>query len=85
MPEPGDVGGREPVRSDIDSTRSSGERANLASGVAFGVLGGLGALLLIGGAVSFTVGRKRSAAWQATTARVRVAPSFGGLVVQGRF
>jgi hypothetical protein len=73
------------VRSDIDSTRSAGERSNLASGVAFGVLGGLGALLLIGGAASFSVGRKRSAAWQATAARVRVAPSFGGLVVQGRF
>ena len=43
------------------------------------------ALLLIGGAVSYSLGRKRSADWQAETARVRVLPSFGGLTLQGRF
>ncbi len=73
------------LRNQIDSTRQAGEKSNVASAVSFGVVGGLGALLLIGGAVAFSLGRKRSADWQAETARVRVAPTFGGLVLQGRF
>jgi len=73
------------LRNEIDSTRQAGEKSNTASAVSFGVVGGLGALLLIGGAVVFSLGRKRSADWQGETARVRVAPTFGGLVLQGRF
>ena len=73
------------LRNRIDSTRAAGETSNVASAVSFGVVGGLGALLLIGGAVAFGLGRKRSADWQSESARVRVAPTFGGLVLQGRF
>jgi hypothetical protein len=73
------------LRDRIDSTRSAGEKSNIASAVSFGVVGGLGALLLIGGAVAFSLGRKRTADWKSGTARVRVAPTFGGLVLQGRF
>jgi|GEM_PF-3338453 len=73
------------LRNQIDSTRQAGEKSNTTSAVSFGVVGGLGALLLIGGAVAFSIGRKRSADWQGETARVRVAPTFGGLVLQGRF
>lgn len=73
------------LREDISSTRAAGEKSNLASGLSFGLVGGLGALLLIGGAVSYSLGRKRSADWQSETARVRVVPNFGGLTLQGRF
>lgn len=81
----GEAGGCETLRSDIDSTRSAGERSNLASGLSFGLVGGVGALLLIGGAISYSLGRKRSSDWQSETARVRVLPGFGGLTLSGRF
>lgn len=81
----GEAGGCEALRADITSTRDAGERSNLASGLSFGLVGGVGALLLIGGAVSYSLGRKRSADWQSETARVRVLPGFGGLTLQGRF
>ncbi len=73
------------LRGRIDATRNDGQKSNLAAGLSFGVAGGLGALLLIGGAVAFSLGRKRSAAWQSESARLRVRPTFGGLVLQGRF
>ena len=75
------------LREDVKTTRADGLKANTLTGVSFGVVGGLGALLLIGGIVSYSVGKKRSAAWNAEseTARVRVAPTFGGLLIQGRF
>ncbi len=84
-PQDNEAGGCAALRADISSTRSAGERSNLASGLSFGLVGGVGALLLIGGAISYSLGRKRSADWQAETARVRVLPSFGGLTLQGRF
>jgi len=43
------------------------------------------AMLLIGGIVSYSLGKKRSAAWKTETARVRVSPTFGGLMLSGRF
>lgn len=75
------------LREDVKTTRADGQRSNTLAGVSFGVVGGLGALLLIGGIVSYSIGKKRSAAWSAgpETARVRVAPTFGGLLIQGRF
>ena len=73
------------LRSDIESTREEGQKSNRTSTISFAVVGGLGALLLIGGAVSFALGRKRTQDWKSETARVRVAPTFGGLLIQGRF
>lgn len=82
---PGEPGGCAALRTDINSTRNAGEKSNLASALSFGVVGGVGALLLIGGAISYSLGRKRSADWQSETTRVRVLPGFGGLTLQGRF
>jgi tetratricopeptide (TPR) repeat protein len=75
------------LRSDVESTRAAGLKSNTLAAVSLGVGGGLGALLLIGGIVSYSLGKKRSAAWKAAseTARVRVAPTFGGLLITGRF
>jgi len=83
--QPGEPAGCEALRADISSTRSAGEKSNLTAGLSFGVVGGVGALLLIGGAISYSLGRKRSADWKAETAHLRVLPSLGGLVLQGRF
>lgn len=85
MPTVGESNECTVLRNHIDSTRAAGEESNIVSAVSFGVVGGLGALLLIGGAVAFSLGRKRTTDWQSETARVRVAPTFGGLVLQGRF
>ena len=85
MLQTGEPDGCQQLRDDVDSTRSDGKKANTASVVSFGLVGGLGALLLIGGIVSYSLGKKRTAEWKAETARVRVSPSFGGLVVEGRF
>jgi hypothetical protein len=83
--EPGEPAGCADLRSDIESTRDAGEKSNRTSTISFAVVGGLGALLLIGGAVSFALGRKRTQDWKSETARVRVAPTFGGLMIHGRF
>ncbi len=75
------------LRSDVSTTRADGLKSNNLAVVSFGVVGGLGALLLIGGIVSYSLGKKRSAEWAAErqTARVRVSPTFGGLLLEGRF
>lgn len=81
----------ETLRNDVETTRDDGLKSNNLAAVSFGVAGGLGALLLIGGIVSYSLGKKRSAAWKAgtgtetETARVRVSPTFGGLMLSGRF
>jgi hypothetical protein len=85
MMQDGEAAGCAALRADISTTRSAGEKSNLASALSFGVVGGVGALLLIGGAISYSLGRKRSADWQSETTRVRVLPGFGGLILQGRF
>lgn len=81
----GEASGCADLRGDIDRTRSAGEKSNLQAGLSFGIAGGIGALLLIGGAASYVLGRKRSAEWRADTARLRVLPTLGGVVLQGRF
>jgi len=81
----GEPGGCQKLRDDVETTRDDGQKANTASVVSFAVVGGVGALLLIGGIVSYSLGKKRTSEWQAETARVRVAPTFGGLVLEGRF
>ena len=75
------------LRNEVAATRDDGVKANKLAVVSFGVVGGLGALLLIGGIVSYSLGKKRSAAWksEAETARLRVSPTFGGLLITGRF
>ena len=83
----GEPPGCEPLRTDVTTTRADGERSNKLTGVSLGVVGGLGALLLIGGIVSYSLGKKRSAAWrsESQTARLRVSPTFGGVLLEGRF
>jgi len=75
------------LRGDVASTRADGVKSNNLAVVSFGVVGGLGALLLIGGIVSYSLGKKRSAEWksEAESARLRVSPTFGGLMISGRF
>ncbi len=71
----------------IDDARADGNSANTASTVGF-VVGGVGALFVIGGAVSYVLGRKRTAD-NSTTANLRVLPTaswnYSGLVLTGRF
>lgn len=56
----------------------------LAGGFTAVAVVGLG--LMIGGAVAFAKGKRTSAEWESgQQARVRVLPSPGGLVLQGRF
>lgn len=79
----GEPGGCTALRTDVDTTRADGLAVNKGAAGMFAVAG-LGGLVLIGGLVSFIVGRKRSTPWH-TKAGVRVFPSLGGLIVQGRF
>jgi len=71
----------------IDETKAGGNTANTATIVGFGVVGGVGALLVIGGAVSYVLGKKRTS--DGTTARMRVLPTaswnHAGVVFEGRF
>lgn len=48
------------LRTDIESTREAGQKSNRASTLSFALVGGIGALLLIGGAISFALGRKKT-------------------------
>ncbi len=73
------------LRVEREDIRSQGK---LANGLAFGFTAvavvGLG--LMIGGAVAFAKGKRLSSEWETTRqARVRVLPSLGGFVLQGRF
>lgn len=73
------------LRSQREEVRSDGLRAN---GVAFGMMavGVVGVGLIIGGAVLFAQGKRASAEWESSQrARVRVMPTLGGLLLQGRF
>lgn len=71
----------------IDTARADGKKANTGSVVSFAVVGGIGALLIIGGAVSYVLGKKRTN--EGAEARLRVLPTagwgHGGLLLQGRF
>lgn len=80
-----DVAACEALRAERDELRAEGTRAN---GVAFGMVavGAVGVGLIIGGAVAFAQGKRISADWESSQqARVRVVPTFGGLLLQGRF
>jgi hypothetical protein len=83
----GEPAGCAAIHTNIDKTRADGKAANTASIVSIGVVGGIGALLVIGGAVSYVLGKKRTA--DGATTRLRVLPTVGwnhgGLVLQGRF
>jgi len=85
---PGEPAVCQTLRDDVETTRAAGLKSNNLAAISFGVVGGLGVLLLIGGIVSHSLGKQRSAAWKAAgteTARVRVSPTFGGLLLEGRF
>lgn len=73
------------LRSERQDLKTDGARAN---GVAFGMMavGVVGLGLLIGGAVAFAQGKRATAEWESSQrARVRVLPTMGGFVLQGRF
>lgn len=73
------------LRSQREQLRSDGATAN-AVALGFTAVAVVGVGLVIGGAVAFAKGKRTSAEWEsARQARVRVLPSFGGLVLQGRF
>jgi tetratricopeptide (TPR) repeat protein len=75
------------IHTNIDDARARGKSANTASIVGFAVVGGVGALLVIGGAVSYVLGKKRTS--DGTTARMRLLPTaswnHAGFVLEGRF
>ncbi|MDC0723003.1 hypothetical protein [Nannocystis bainbridge] len=73
------------LRGRREDLRSDGVRAN---GVAFGMMavGVVGLGLIIGGAVAFAQGKRATSEWESSQrARVRVLPTMGGLLLQGRF
>jgi len=73
------------LRLDRQGLVDDGNRAN---GVGFGMMavGVVGLGLLIGGAVAFAQGKRATAEWESSQrARVRLLPTMGGFVLQGRF
>lgn len=74
----------ETLRNDVNTTRADGLKSNKIVAASGGALG-LGILLLIGGIVTYSIGKKRATSWQSKTTRMRVSPTFGGLMVQGYF
>jgi len=80
----GEPSGCDALRSAVATTRAEGAKSNNVAAASGGVLG-LGVLLLIGGIVTYSIGKKRATSWQSKTTRVRVSPTFGGLIVQGYF
>jgi tetratricopeptide (TPR) repeat protein len=72
--------------SRADTARANGQYANRVGYISVGVLGGIGLVGLIAGAVMFTEGNRRSRRWeQGIASRIRVMPTTRGLLVQGRF
>lgn len=75
----------EGLRTERDDLRAKGFMAN-GLAIGFTVVGAVGIGLLIGGAVAFVKGKRLTDAWKAEQqTRLRVLPSFGGLVLQGNF
>jgi tetratricopeptide (TPR) repeat protein len=74
------------IAADIDTTKDNGRKANILMAVSLGVIGGLGLAGVATGTVLFLTGNKRTKAWrQGKAAQLRISPTLGGLVVQGRF
>jgi len=73
--------------ADIDTARNNGRKANLGLGLAMGIGGGLGVLAVVGGAIVFVQGNKKTADWKKTgfAQRLRVMPTGRGLALSGRF
>lgn len=73
------------IHTKISDARADGKKANVGAYTGFAVAG-VGALLIIGGAVSYALGKRRTSE---NTARLRVVPeaswNYAGFVVQGRF
>lgn len=80
----GEASACKPLRNDVLTTRADGLKSNKIVAASGGVLG-FGILLLIGGIVTYSIGKKRATSWQSKTTRMRVSPTFGGLIVQGYF
>lgn len=73
------------LRADRTTLKQQGATAN-AVGFGFLAVGVIGLGLAIGGAVLFAKGKRATDEWKKSQqARFRVAPTFGGLVLHGRF
>lgn len=84
-----DLGGANPMtcdglRAQREELTGPGKTANAVAGVGL-ALGIVGIGLAVGGAVLFAKGKRASDEWKASQAKIRVAPTFGGLVLHGRF
>ena len=81
--------------SDIETARDNGRKANLGTGLAFALGGGLGVVALATGVVLFLQGNKRTREWKASASsssssgrpRLMVRPMFmpRGVGLSGRF
>lgn len=77
--------GCDDLRTQRDQLLADGKRANT---IGFGMIavGAVGLGILIGGAVAYAKGKKATDEWEASQqARVRVVPTFTGLMLEGRF
>ncbi|MEZ4382011.1 MAG: hypothetical protein R3A79_11740 [Nannocystaceae bacterium] len=72
------------LQNDINATVDDGDRANLLTGVGWGIAG-LGAVLAVTGGVLMAKGMRKSDVWRAEHAHLRLTPTFGGLMLSGRF
>jgi len=69
----------------IKVTRDNGNQANVLAAVSLAALGGIGVAALVAGGVTFAYGNKRTRAWEQGRTVFRVLPTWGGLVLHGRF
>ena len=68
----------------ISTTLSDGKKANVLTGVGWGITG-LGVALAVTGGVLFAKGKRKTDVWKAEQAQIRVLPTLGGLTIVGRF
>jgi tetratricopeptide (TPR) repeat protein len=81
-------------QANIDITRENGRKANLGMALSFGIAGGLGVAAVVAGVVVFVQGNRKTKAWRAGKASLRVVPmtsmtgmagGANGLALSGRF
>jgi len=76
--------------ADIETARDNGRKANLGTGLAFALGGGLGVVAIATGVVLFLQGNKRTREWKASASKrpaMMVRPTFmpRGVGLTGRF
>jgi tetratricopeptide (TPR) repeat protein len=71
--------------NELDTTRHNGRVANLAAALGFGLVGGIGVVAIIAGAVVFARGDRATKDWRRGLGRLEVVPMGRGLALRGRF